>query len=199
MPIHHAVLGLLARGESYGYELKAQFEEAIGPQWGELSIGHIYQVLDRLERDRLVTSRRVPQESRPNRVVYRITKEGRKELRTWLREPYVREAGYRDDFFLKLFVASLTGEKALREVIEVQRRAYAGELAALAELRRNHDRDPLVHLLIRAAMLHTEANLRVVEIASEMADSLPSLATIRMTSDEPTSEEPSSPASTTSQ
>jgi DNA-binding PadR family transcriptional regulator len=177
MPIHHAVLGLLIRGENYGYELKAQFEEAIGPQWGELSIGHIYQVLDRLERDGLVTSRRVVQETRPNRVVYRITKDGRKELRAWLREPYVREAGYRDDFFLKLFVASRTGEKSLREVIDVQRRAYAGELSALTQLRHERQDDPLVRLLIQAAILHTEANLRVVEMAGAETDSLSSPAT----------------------
>jgi hypothetical protein len=32
---------------SWYYELKQSFQEAIGPQWGELSIGHLYQVLDR--------------------------------------------------------------------------------------------------------------------------------------------------------
>lgn len=172
MPIHHAVLGLLARGESYGYELKAQFEDAIGPQWGEMSIGHVYQVLDRLEREGLVTSRRVLQETRPNRIVYRITRQGRRELRIWLKAPHVREAGYRDDFFLKLFVASKLGERELREVIGVQRQAYVGELAALSDLRLGHRDDPLVGLLIQAAILHTEANLRVVDLAAEQAESL---------------------------
>src|SRR6266508_2428323 len=71
MPIHHAVLGLLAEGPSYGYELKGSFEEAIGPQWGELNIGHLYQVLDRLMRDGFVTKRVVAQTDRPDRMVYR--------------------------------------------------------------------------------------------------------------------------------
>jgi DNA-binding PadR family transcriptional regulator len=35
LAIHHAALGLLAGGPSYGYELKANFERAIGPQRGE--------------------------------------------------------------------------------------------------------------------------------------------------------------------
>jgi DNA-binding PadR family transcriptional regulator len=61
LSIHHAVLGLLADGPSYGYELKANFERAIGPQWGELNIGHLYQVLERLERDGLVLWKDVPQ------------------------------------------------------------------------------------------------------------------------------------------
>ena len=59
MPINHAVLALLRDGPSHGYELKAAFEAAIGPQWGALNIGHLYQVLDRLSRDGLVTSTRV--------------------------------------------------------------------------------------------------------------------------------------------
>ena len=59
MPIQHAVLALLAEGESYGYELKGDFEASIGPQWGGLNIGHLYQVLDRLVRDGLVTKREV--------------------------------------------------------------------------------------------------------------------------------------------
>ena len=65
MPIHHADLALLAEGPNYGYELKGTFEEAIGPQWGELNIGHLYQILDRLERDGLVTKRVHPQARRP--------------------------------------------------------------------------------------------------------------------------------------
>ena len=31
MPIHHAVLALLEEGDSYGYELRAQFRQMVGP------------------------------------------------------------------------------------------------------------------------------------------------------------------------
>ena len=51
MPLQHAVLSLLVDGPSYGYELKGAFERSVGPQWGALNIGHLYQVLDRLSRD----------------------------------------------------------------------------------------------------------------------------------------------------
>ncbi len=167
MPIHHAVLGLLAEGESYGYELKATFEQAIGPQWGELNIGHLYQVLERLVRDGMVTKRTVPQHDRPDRVVYRLTAGSRDELDRWLAEPSIRQGGYRDDFFLKLVAAARLGRDRLEEVLRTQRRAYLGELASLAELRARAGPDPLVDLLIEAAILHTEANLKVVERAEE--------------------------------
>jgi DNA-binding PadR family transcriptional regulator len=171
MPIHHAVLALLADESSYGYELKSRFEQSVGPQWGELNIGHLYQVLDRLERDGLVTKRTVRQTDRPDRVVYRLTRAGKDELEGWLETPFVRPA-YRDELFLKLFGASRLGPAAVHRLVGVQREAYLGELAALGELRRRHRGDPLVSLLIEAAILHNKANLRVVELADTAAETL---------------------------
>src|SRR5919206_5106262 len=103
MPIHHAVLSLLSHGESYGYELKGEFARAVGPQWGELNIGHLYQVLDRLRRDGLVAAvRSEPQPRGSDRLIYAITPAGREELRSWLGAPSAPAAGYRDELYLKL-------------------------------------------------------------------------------------------------
>jgi DNA-binding PadR family transcriptional regulator len=165
MPIQHAVLALLAHGESHGYEIKTSFEDAVGPQWGELNIGHVYQVLDRCVRDGLVTRRHVTQATRPDKTVYRLTPAGERELERWLEAPFVRQSGYRDDFFLKLLAASRLGAAELARVLAVQREAYLGELSSLAELKARYRDKPLVGLLIDAAVRHTEANLRIVEDA----------------------------------
>jgi DNA-binding PadR family transcriptional regulator len=172
VPIHHAVLALLADGPTHGYDLKARFHASVGPQWGDLNIGHLYQILDRLERDGHVRKRAVAQVDRPDKIVYRITKAGRDELERWLEAPFVRQGGYRDDFFLKLVAASLVGRGPLETVVSVQRDAYLAELAALAKLRRSHRGEPVVELLIEAAVLHTKANLRIVELAERAADDL---------------------------
>jgi len=172
MPIQHAVLGLLARGPSYGYELKASFERAIGPQWGELNIGHLYQILDRLVREGQVTRTVVSQRVRPDKNVYSMTQTGREALASWLEQPFVRQGGYRDDFFLKLFVAAELGPEALHRVATIQRESYLVELASLGRLRLAHRDEPLVSLLIEAALLHTEANLRIVELADDRAERL---------------------------
>lgn len=174
MPIQHAVLALLADGESHGYELREQFEQAVGPQWGELSIGHLYQVLDRLAREGLLRRRGVRQAARPDRIVYRLTDAGRAELDAWLETPFVRQSGYRDDFFLKLAAAARLGRGPLQRVIATQRKAYTEELHALAQLRAQHEADPVVRLLIEAAIDHTEANLRTVDRAAESAAELAS-------------------------
>jgi DNA-binding PadR family transcriptional regulator len=172
VPIHHAVLGLLSEGPSYGYELKARFEDAVGPQWGELNIGHLYQILDRLSRDGFVTRRAVPQVDRPDKVVYRLSKAGRQELEGWLNRPFIRQSGYRDDVFLKLLVAARLGLDRLREVIALQRQTYLSELAGLSGLRKRRRDEPLIELLIEAAILHTEANLKVMERADDRAITL---------------------------
>ncbi|MBA2262556.1 MAG: helix-turn-helix transcriptional regulator [Solirubrobacterales bacterium] len=167
MPLQHAVLALLTQGPSYGYQLKAQFEDAIGPQWGELNIGHLYQILDRLVRDELVVGETVDQVDRPAKTVYELSDAGREELCTWMGRPYIRQSGYRDDFFLKLFAASLLGVDELRQVANRQRVAHLAEIRALSDLR--PPRDALVELLIDAALLDTRARLELAEKALERA------------------------------
>jgi DNA-binding PadR family transcriptional regulator len=176
MPLQHAVLGLLAKRASYGYELKASFERAIGPQWGELNIGHLYQILDRLVRDGLVTREVVSQRERPDKTVYRLTEAGGDELARWISTPATRQGGYRDEFFLKPLVTSALGAGQLRSIARTQREAYLLELRSLTELQLQHRDQPLVALLIEAALLHTRANLQVVERAGDDAERLAAAA-----------------------
>ncbi|MCW3815073.1 PadR family transcriptional regulator [Micromonospora sp. DR5-3] len=165
MAIQHAVLALLARGPSYGYELKGAFEAAVGPQWGPLNIGHLYQILDRLSRDGLVVAERQPQPVKPDRVVYEITPAGRTELDRWLTEPSPRSGGFRDDFFLKVTAAARSGDAGtVRTVLGNQRGHLMRELRNLDGLRRKTD-DPVVRLLLSAATRHVEADLAFVDDA----------------------------------
>ncbi|MEU4091697.1 PadR family transcriptional regulator [Streptomyces sp. NPDC026673] len=172
MPLHHAVLALLSEGPSHGYELKSRFEEAIGPQWGGLNIGHLYQILDRLVRDGHVTRSQVAQSDRPDKTRYTLTPHGQDELRTWATTAWVRTGGFRDELFLKLFGAASLGSDAVRALAESQRQTYLSELAGLTRLRRGHTDDPLVALLIDAAIAHTKADLELVDSAAQRLEPL---------------------------
>jgi DNA-binding PadR family transcriptional regulator len=165
MPLHHAVLALLADKPAHGYELKSSFEQAIGDQWGGMNVGHLYQILDRLSRDGLIESQRQPQPVKPDRVVHRLTPAGRAELDQWLSEPSLRVRGYRDDFFLKLMAAVHAGDQAVLDgVLRRQRAHLLKELHSLAEAR-THSPAPADALLITAAELHARADLGVVDAA----------------------------------
>ena len=173
MPLHHAVLALLAEKPAHGYELKTSFEQAVGDQWGGLNIGHLYQILDRLSRDGLIESQPV----KPDRVVHHLTPAGRAELQQWLGEPSPRLRGYRDDFFLKLMAAVQAGDRGtLDGVLRRQRAHLLRELHSLANARAQAP-SAVVSLLITAAELHLRADLGVVDAAEK--DLGPVLASAR--------------------
>jgi len=180
VPLHHAVLALLATEPAHGYALKGSFEQAVGEQWGGLNIGHLYQVLDRLTRDGLIESQRQPQPVKPDRLVHRITPAGREELDRWLDEPSVRARGHRDDFFLKVMAAAQLGDPALlAAVLRRQRSHLLTELRSLAAARDAAAGSAVTALLVTAAELHVRADLEVVDAAEH--DLTPdALATLRL-------------------
>ncbi|MBM9510144.1 PadR family transcriptional regulator [Actinacidiphila acididurans] len=167
MPLHHAVLALLIPRPNHGYELKARFEETIGPQWGGLNIGHLYQILERLVRDGYVSRSQVTQSDRPDKNLYTLTPEGDAEVRAWATSAWVRTGGFRDELFLKLLGAVALGPQALATLVESQRQTYLSELAGLARQRRAHADEPLVAVLIDAAIAHTKADLGLLDSATQ--------------------------------
>lgn len=173
MPISHAVLALLSDGPGYGYQLRASFQQAVGPQWGGLNIGHLYQVLDRLVRDELVVTSHAPQADRPDRVVYTMTDTGRAELERWLAEPAERGTGFRDEFILKLLAAAPQGVARVLDVVRQQRRHEYQRLRDITALARDRSADDaLVALLVEAARLHTQADLALLDVAERQASAL---------------------------
>lgn len=73
------VLSILARGETYGYEILRQVLvlSAGKLKWSE---GMLYPVLHRLEREGLVRARWVTADSGRRRKYYRLTASGKRRL-----------------------------------------------------------------------------------------------------------------------
>lgn len=71
------VLGALARGEAYGYELLQRVNAIEGLSLTESSV---YPLLARLKAERLVKVRAAPSPSGPPRRYYELTPAGRKRL-----------------------------------------------------------------------------------------------------------------------
>ena len=69
------VLEILARGDSYAYDIASRLAEAIG--MGE---GTVYPLMRRLDTNGLVETYLVESDSGPSRKYYRLTREGRAEL-----------------------------------------------------------------------------------------------------------------------
>jgi DNA-binding PadR family transcriptional regulator len=170
MPFQHVILALLESGPSHGWEMKSRIEAALGPEYGGLNRGYIYEVIHKMERDGTITSHVEPQEGlRPDRSVHEITDAGRQQLGEWLDEPVRRSAGFRDEFVQKVLAASLRGDDAVRTFCRLQRQALLAEARTLQTLRRERNNDPGAAFTIEVAILRTNAELECVEAAEARA------------------------------
>jgi DNA-binding PadR family transcriptional regulator len=170
MAFQHVILALLEGGPSHGWQMKTHIEAALGPEYGGLNKGYIYEVIHKMEREGLITSWVESQAGmRPDRSVHEITETGRDQLTEWLEEPVRRSAGFRDEFVQKVLAASLRGEGAVRQVCRVQRRVLLTEAKTLQTLRRERERDPGAAFTVEVAILRTNAELECVEAAEARA------------------------------
>src|SRR5687768_9469748 len=100
MSLRHAILGFLDIEAATGYTLKQRFEGSVGSFWTATQ-SQIYRELHDLEAGGLARVEIVPQDGKPARKVYALTKLGRGELERWLGEP-TPPMQLRDPLLLKL-------------------------------------------------------------------------------------------------
>lgn len=171
MSLKYGILGLLAEQALHGYEVKHRFEELLGGTW-EVNIGQVYTTLQRLERDDLIDT--MGDRGDRGKLAYTLTEHGQTALDEWLTQPDDEPQQLREEIYLKLLLTTRLGNGNLPGLLARQRRAYLQKLKDLAELERRvraEGRDDLV-LLIRGAILHTEADLNWVDECAEEADHL---------------------------
>ena len=82
MSLKYALLGLLSEKPKYGYEIKQQFEGALGNVWS-VSYGQLYPTLRRLSEVGWVTKKTAPGKKAAEKNIYSITEKGKKRLDDW--------------------------------------------------------------------------------------------------------------------
>lgn len=97
----YALLGLLSWEPMSGYDIKKHFDTFLKFLWSE-SYGHIYPTLKRLLGKGLVTKHVERQAGKPDRLVYTITRAGRKEFYAWYQQP-VPPPRIRSELLLRLY------------------------------------------------------------------------------------------------
>lgn len=166
MSVRQSLLAILDQGPCYGYQLRAEFDRRTGSAW-PLNVGQIYNTLDRLERDGLVTQGGIGEQGQ---VYYRITEAGSAEVAAWLASPADRGVGARNDLAIKIAVAAtLPGVDAAR-VIGAQRAASVARLEELTaqDVQVPPDAEALASAMIRDAMiLAADAEVRWLDRAAE--------------------------------
>jgi PadR family transcriptional regulator AphA len=168
-----AVLGLLSYGEHSGYEIKKAAERSIGYVWTPAK-SHIYAVLPRLVAGGFATARRVTQQRRPDKQVYRITKQGRAAFLEWLEEPIDERPGAQSPFLLKVFFGARMSTKALAAHIERKRVLTVAELEEYREIEqriRDKEESYFGYATLRWGIAQAEAWIRWAdEILGELEE-----------------------------
>ncbi len=172
-PVQHALLALLSQQPRHGYELHDLFEAAVAGHWA-LNPGQIYSSLDRLARDGLVVEESVEKGGGPDKRVWALTAPGRAVLTGWLRSAVPRDYRLRDEFYLKLMLTIVTRVDRPHLVLQVQRRELFQELHDLTA--RRNAANPRLELasilLLDSAIMHTEAELRWLDMVEARLDDI---------------------------
>jgi len=106
LSLKNALLGLLNHRPMTGYDLKKILDYPMGFFW-VAQMSQIYRELNKLEEKGFVKSEIVPQEKRPDRKVYQLTKEGEKIFLSWINKfPDRLSQVCRSRFLMRIFFSS---------------------------------------------------------------------------------------------
>ncbi len=157
-----ALLGLLDREPSHGYDLKRDYDAYFG-RGRPLPFGQVYATLAAWRG----TERRWLARPSPEPVLIasatRITETGKSEVETWLAEPIPAEPHLQTDLFVKVVLSLMLGRPA-EEYLDVQRAAHLRRMRELTELKQQGN---LVDaLLADHGLFHLEADLRWIDLTA---------------------------------
>ncbi len=169
MSAPYALLGILGRQPSYGYDLKKDYDFYYGKE-KPLAFGQVYATLSRLLRDKKITTEQATQPSAgPERKLYAITKLGRKDLEAWLATPEKLHPNTQTVLFIKV-VTSILLDKKPDVYLDAQRSAHLQRMRKLNLLRRKGDLAQ--SLQADYALFHLEADLRWIDLTTARLQTL---------------------------
>ena len=119
MTVRHGLLALLAERPMGVYELRKEFDSRTGGTW-PLNIGQVYTTVQRLVRDGLAEL--LPPDYEVSDVEpYRLTEAGYEAAESWWSSPVDRSTPERDEFVIKLALATTSPGVDVAAVVQVQR------------------------------------------------------------------------------
>ncbi len=157
-----ALLGLLDREPSHGYDLKREYDAYFG-RGRPLPFGQVYATLARLARDGKAVAGDTEPGAGPDRKRYTITQTGKSEVEAWLGEPIPAEPHLQTDLFVKVVLSLMLGRQA-EEYLDAQRATHLRRMRELTGLKQ--DGNLVNALLADHGLFHLEADLRWIDLTA---------------------------------
>lgn len=131
-PLALAVLVELITGPKHPYEMARWFKETGKDRHIKYNQGSLYMVVDQLTRAGFITEQKTVRDSeRPERTLYAITAEGRRELYDWMRELVGHPQREYPLFLVALSLIAVLSPKETIELLEQRLGALAEEADAI--------------------------------------------------------------------
>ena len=124
LTLEHVLLALLDQKAMHGYELYQDVCRLPGISliWN-IKQPLLYAILDKLERQGLLSSQQVQGEAYPPRTYFHLTPAGQGSLTAWRKMPVRRARDLRQEFLAKLIVARRYGQAEALALIHIQQQA----------------------------------------------------------------------------
>lgn len=116
MSLKHAILSLLLESDKTGYDLNKSFQGSIAYYWSA-SHQQIYKTLADMLKDNWVQVRVSEQDSKPDKKIYGISKEGKHELTQWALQP-IKPSGTKNPLLIKLLLTPLVGTEVILQLLK---------------------------------------------------------------------------------
>jgi PadR family transcriptional regulator, regulatory protein AphA len=100
MSLRYALLGIISKKPATGYDVVRIFKEQMVYFWNSTH-SQIYTELNRMDQESLIDHELVIQQNSPNKKIYSLTDQGRKELVRWMMEQPLKPAKIKDEFLIK--------------------------------------------------------------------------------------------------
>src|ERR1022692_3700066 len=168
MSVPMALLGLLDREPSHGYDLKRAYDAYFG-RGKPLPFGQVYATLARLSRDGKVLAGETEPGSGPDRKRYAITDLGVRGAGGGPPDPVEAEPHLQTVLFVKVTLSLMLGRNA-GSYLDIQRGAHLQRMRELTELKQT---GTLVDaLLADHGLFHLEADLRWIDMTAARLSAL---------------------------
>lgn len=128
--LQYVLLGLLAKQDLTGYDIKKLFEQEVGDFWCARH-SQVYPELRKLEESGQITSYTDTVGTKLQKKYYRLAPAGEKRLQDWLSQPLGALMPTRDEFTMKLYLIRSRKDPQLRQLFQEDIRRHEEHLAHL--------------------------------------------------------------------
>ncbi|TLS35677.1 PadR family transcriptional regulator [Pseudalkalibacillus caeni] len=135
MALRYALLGLLSKEPSTGYELAQRFKETMTHFWTAHHT-QIYRELGKMEKEELVSSKIIHQEEYPDKKIYSIESKGYEDLIQWLARDTVGQPKLKDEQLMRVSLFHLISSKEAITYLNKTKKLHTDGLAFMERWKR---------------------------------------------------------------